>query len=54
LTRPKEATSLGSNLSAISSLGIQGDGKIVAAGSIFSVDTNGFHAQAVVARYLAQ
>jgi len=47
-------TSLGSNPSAISSLVLQSDGKIVAAGSIFSVDSAGFHAQAVVARYLAQ
>ena len=47
-------TSLGSNPSAISSLALQSDGKIVAAGAIFSVDNAGFHAQAVVARYLAQ
>ena len=45
-------TSLGSNASAISSLALQSDGKIVAAGGIFSVDSAGFHAQAVVARYL--
>src|SRR6202035_3700787 len=32
-------TSLGSNASAISSMAIQSDGKIVAAGSIFSVNT---------------
>jgi uncharacterized delta-60 repeat protein len=47
-------TSLGSNASAISSLAIQSDGNIVAAGSIFSVSTAGFRAQAAVARYLAQ
>ncbi len=47
-------TSLGSNASAISSLAIQSDGKIVAAGSIFSVGNAGFRAQAAVARYLAQ
>jgi uncharacterized delta-60 repeat protein len=47
-------TSLGNNASAISSLAIQSDGKIVAAGSIFSVSTAGFRAQATVARYLAQ
>jgi uncharacterized delta-60 repeat protein len=47
-------TSLGGNPSAISSLAIQSDGKIVAAGSIFSVSTAGFRAQAAVARYLAQ
>jgi len=47
-------TPLGSNASAISSLALQSDGKIVAAGSIFSVDPAGFHAQSVVARYLAQ
>ena len=47
-------TSLGSNPSAISSLALQSDGKIVAAGAVFSVDNAGFHAQAVVARYLGQ
>ena len=47
-------TSLGSNASALSSLAIQSDGKIVAAGSIFSVDNAGFHAQSAVVRYLAQ
>ncbi len=47
-------TSLGSNPSAISSLAIQSDGKIVAAGAVFSFDNAGFHAQAVVARYLGQ
>jgi uncharacterized delta-60 repeat protein len=46
-------TSLGSNASAISSLAIQSDGKIVAAGSIFTVNGQ-FEAQAAVARYLAQ
>jgi hypothetical protein len=46
-------TSLGNNASAISSLAIQSEGKIVAAGSIFSVSTAGFRAQAAVARYLA-
>jgi hypothetical protein len=47
-------TSLGSNASAISSLAIQSDGKIVAAGSIFSITNGQFEAQAAVARYLAQ
>jgi uncharacterized delta-60 repeat protein len=47
-------TSLGSNPAAISSLALQSDGKIVAAGAIFSVSTAGFRAQAAVARYLAQ
>jgi len=47
-------TSLGSNPAAISSLALQSDGKIVAASAIFSVDNGGFHAQAAVARYLAQ
>jgi uncharacterized delta-60 repeat protein len=47
-------TSLGSNASAISSLAIQSDGKIVAAGSIFSIANAQFEAQAAVARYLAQ
>jgi len=47
-------TSLGSNASAISSLAIQGDGKIVAAGSIFSFGVVTEQAQAAVARYLAQ
>jgi uncharacterized delta-60 repeat protein len=46
-------TSLGSNASAISSLAIQSDGRIVAAGSIFTVNGQ-FEAQAAVARYLAQ
>lgn len=47
-------TSLGSNPSAISSLALQSDGKIVAAGSILSADNAGFHAQAALLRYLAQ
>jgi uncharacterized delta-60 repeat protein len=47
-------TSLGSNASAISSLAIQSDGKIVAAGSIFSIGNAQFQAQGAVARYLAQ
>jgi len=47
-------TSLGSNASAISSLAIQSDGKIVAAGSIFSLSGTTSQAQAAVARYLAQ
>jgi uncharacterized delta-60 repeat protein len=47
-------TSLGSNASAISSLAIQSDGKIVAAGSIFSFGGTTSQAQAAVARYLAQ
>jgi len=47
-------TSLGSNASAISSLAIQSDGKIVAAGSIFSFGNAQSLAQAAVARYLAQ
>jgi uncharacterized delta-60 repeat protein len=47
-------TSLGSNASAISSLAIQSDGKIVAAGSIFSIGNAQSLAQAAVARYLAQ
>jgi uncharacterized delta-60 repeat protein len=47
-------TSLGSNASAISSLAIQSDGKIIAAGSIFSITNAQFEAQAAVARYLAQ
>jgi len=47
-------TSLGSHASAISSLAIQSDGKIVAAGSIFSISNATFQAQAAVARYLAQ
>jgi len=47
-------TSLGSNASAISSLAIQSDGKIVAAGSIFSFGAVTSQAQAAVARYLAQ
>ena len=47
-------TSLGSNASAISSLAIQSDGKIVAAGSIFSIGGATFQAQAAVARYLTQ
>ena len=47
-------TSLGSNTSAISSLAIQSDGKIVAAGSIFSIGNAQSLAQAAVARYLAQ
>jgi uncharacterized delta-60 repeat protein len=47
-------TSLGSNPAAISSLVLQSDGKIVAAGSIFTVDNAGFHAQSAVARYLGQ
>jgi uncharacterized delta-60 repeat protein len=47
-------TSLGSNASAISSLAIQSDGKIVAAGSIFSTGNAQSLAQAAVARYLAQ
>jgi hypothetical protein len=47
-------TSLGSNASAISSLAIQSDGKIVAAGSIFSIGGTTSQAQAAVARYLAQ
>jgi hypothetical protein len=47
-------TSLASNASAISSLAIQSDGKIVAAGSIFSMGNAQFQAQAAVARYLAQ
>jgi len=47
-------TSLGSNASAISSLALQSDGKIVAAGSIFSIADAQFQAQAAVARYLAQ
>jgi uncharacterized delta-60 repeat protein len=47
-------TSLGTNASAISSLAIQSDGKIVAAGSIFSITNGQFEAQAAVARYLAQ
>jgi len=47
-------TSLGSNASAISSLAIQSDGKIVAAGSIFSLANAQSQAQAAVARYLAQ
>jgi uncharacterized delta-60 repeat protein len=45
---------LGSNPAAISSLVLQSDGKIVAAGSIFTVDNAGFHAQSAVARYLGQ
>ena len=47
-------TSLGSNASAISSLAIQSDGKIVAAGSVFSLSGTTSQAQAAVARYLAQ
>ena len=47
-------TSLGSNPSAISSLVLQSDGKIVAGSATFSVDGAGFHAQAAVERYLAQ
>jgi uncharacterized delta-60 repeat protein len=47
-------TSLGSHASAISSLAIQSDGKIVAAGSIFSISNATFQGQAAVARYLAQ
>lgn len=47
-------TSLGSNPSAISSLALQSDGKIVAAGATFSLDSFGFHAQAALARYLVQ
>jgi uncharacterized delta-60 repeat protein len=47
-------TSLGSNASAISSLVLQSDGKIVAAGSISSIGNSQFQAQAAVARYLAQ
>lgn len=47
-------TSLGSNPAAISSLVLQSDGKIVAAGNIFSVSIFGFQEQAAVARYLAQ
>jgi uncharacterized delta-60 repeat protein len=47
-------TSLGSNASAISSLAIQSDGKIVAAGSIFSLSGPTSQAQGAVARYLAQ
>jgi uncharacterized delta-60 repeat protein len=47
-------TSLGSNASSISSLAIQSDGKIVAAGSIFSLANAQSQAQAAVARYLAQ
>jgi uncharacterized delta-60 repeat protein len=47
-------TSLGSNRSAISSLALQSDGKIVAAGAIFSIGNSQFQAQAAVARYLAQ
>jgi uncharacterized delta-60 repeat protein len=47
-------TSLGSNASAISSLAIQSDGKIVAAGSIFSLGNAQSQAQAAIARYLAQ
>ena len=47
-------TSLGGNASAISSLAIQSDGKIVAAGSIFSFGVTTSQAQAAVARYLAQ
>ena len=47
-------TSLGSNASAISSLAIQSDGKIVAAGSSFSFSGPTSQAQAAVARYLAQ
>jgi serine/threonine protein kinase len=47
-------TSLGSNPAAISSLVLQSDGKIVAAGSIFTVDNAGFHSQSAVARYLGQ
>ena len=53
-SRGTVTTSLGSNPSAISSLALQNDGKIVAAGAIFSDDNAGFHAQAAVARYLAQ
>ena len=47
------STSLSSNASAISSLVLQSDGKIVAAGSIFSIGGSTFQAQSVVARYLA-
>lgn len=47
------STSLGSHASAISSLVLQSDGKIVAAGSIFSIGGSTFQAQSVVARYLA-
>jgi Mg2+/Co2+ transporter CorC len=47
-------TSLGSNASAISSLVLQSDGKIIAAGATFSIGNLEFQAQAAVARYLAQ
>jgi uncharacterized delta-60 repeat protein len=53
-SRGTVTTSLGSNASAISSLAIQSDGKIVAAGSVFSTGNLGSQAQAAVARYLAQ
>jgi hypothetical protein len=47
-------TSLGSNASAISSVAIQSDGKIIAAGSIFSIGGTTSQAQAAVACYVPQ